>query len=124
MSGDRPVVNLADKFRRFDDHWSPKIIAQVNGLHIKAVKVEGEFVWHKHEDTDELFFVHRGQLTIRYRDGDVIVGSGELHVVPRGVEHITIAEMECEILLVEPAGTLNTGDAAENEKTAHQEPWI
>jgi mannose-6-phosphate isomerase-like protein (cupin superfamily) len=109
---------------RVDGVGTPPKIAQVNDLHINAVKVQGEFVWHKHDNTDEVFFVHRGELTIRYRDGDVIVSAGELHVVPRGVEHITLAERECEILLVEPPSTLNTGDAAENEKTAHQEPWI
>ena len=124
MGRDRSVVNLEEKFGTFTDRWSPRIIAQVNDLHIKAVKVEGAFVWHKHDDTDELFIVHRGRLTIRYRDRDVVLGPGELHVVPRGVEHITLAEEECEILLVEPAGTLNTGDASQSEKTACHEPWI
>ena len=127
MSHDRSVVNLDEKFGTFTDRWSPRIIAQVNNLHIKAVRVEGAFVWHKHDDTDELFIVHSGRsgrLTIRHRNRDVVLGPGELHVEPRGVEHIILAEEECEILLIEPAGTLNTGDASHSDKSAHHEPWI
>ncbi len=104
------VVNLEDKFGKFGDHWSPKILAKLNDYHVKAVKLLGEFVWHKHDETDELFLVTKGSLLIRFRDRDVTLGPGDLLVVPRGVEHLPIAEEECEVLLIEPAGTLNTGD--------------
>jgi mannose-6-phosphate isomerase-like protein (cupin superfamily) len=121
------VVNLPAKFAKFADHWSPKIVAQVNDLHIKAVKLEGEFVWHRHADTDELFIVHKGVLKIGVREDGrvraVRVRAGEIFVVPKGVEHITAADEECEILLIEPAGTLNTGDAS-GALTAAKEPWI
>jgi len=121
------VVNLPAKFAKFAEHWSPKIVAQVNDLHIKAVKLKGEFVWHRHADTDELFIVHKGVLKIGIRadgaDREVRVGAGEIFVVPKGVEHITAADEECEILLIEPAGTVNTGDAA-GALTAAHEPWI
>ncbi len=123
MPYDPGAINLDDKFSKFSKHWSPHIIAQVNDLHIKSVKVQGEFVWHRHEDTDELFLVHKGKLTIKYRDRNVTLGAGELHVIPKGVEHKPIAAEECEILLIEPAGTINTGDAG-GELTAHEEPRI
>ena len=105
------VVNLEDKFGRIGERWSPKIIAALNDYHVKAVKLEGEFVWHKHDDTDELFLVTKGSLTIRFRDRAITLGPGELVVVPKGVEHLPVADQECEVLLIEPAGTLNTGDA-------------
>jgi mannose-6-phosphate isomerase-like protein (cupin superfamily) len=117
------AINLADKFAKFSEHWSPKIVARLNDLHIKAVKLEGEFVWHRHDDTDELFMVHKGVLTIKYRDRDVVLGAGEIHVVPRGVEHKPVADAECEILLIEPAGTVNTGDAG-GALTVTEEAWI
>ena len=117
------VINLQEKFAKFADHWSPKIIGQLNDLHIKAVKLKGEFVWHSHEDTDELFFVTKGSLAIKLRDQGVTVNAGEFFVVPKGVEHNPVAEEECEILLIEPAGTVNTGDAG-GELTATSEPWI
>lgn len=117
------VVNLENKFSKFSDHWAPKIIAQVNGFHVKAVKVCGEFVWHAHADTDELFLVRKGNLVIQFREREVALGAGELFVVPKGVEHRPVAREECEILLLEPAGTLNTGDAG-GSRTADEEPWI
>ena len=117
------AIALDDKFALFEEHWSPKVIAQVNDFHVKAVKLQGEFVWHAHPETDELFFVHRGELNIQYRDHDNIVRAGELFVVPRGVEHRPVAAEECEILLLEPAGTLNTGDAG-GPMTAQETPWI
>jgi len=121
-SGDIQVVNLEDKFARFDDHWSPKIIARLNDYHVKAVKLQGAFVWHRHDETDELFLVTKGTLVIRLRDRDVTLGPGELLVVPRGVEHLPVAEEECEVLLLEPAGTVNTGDAG-GARTVEPE-WI
>ncbi|MFB4422761.1 cupin domain-containing protein [Streptomyces sp. QL37] len=105
-----PVV-LADRLAQFSELWSPKIVAGVNDYEVKLAKVKGEFVWHTHEDTDELFLVVTGRLTIRLRDGDVTLDPGELFVVPRGVEHCPVAEEETAILLLEPAGTVNTGDA-------------
>ena len=105
------VVNLEDRFARFTDQWSPKVIARLNDYEMKAVRLEGEFVWHQHDDTDELFLVLDGQLTIQLRDRDVLLGPGELFVVPRGVEHCPRAEREVRALLLEPRGVVNTGDA-------------
>lgn len=92
-------INLRDKLTRFDALWSPKIVADMNDYHIKVVKVQGEFVWHTHPDTDEFFLVLMGRLTIKQRNGDVTLKEGELHVVPRGAEHMPVAEEECHILL-------------------------
>jgi mannose-6-phosphate isomerase-like protein (cupin superfamily) len=117
------AIVLDDMFSAFDAHWSPHVIGQLNDLHIKAVKVKGEFVWHAHADTDELFFVHKGEVNIQYRDRDNIVCAGQMFIVPKGVEHRPVAAEECEILLVEPANTINTGDAG-GALTAHTEPWI
>ncbi len=116
------VVNLEDKFARISDLWSPKILAELNDYQIKAVRLQGEFVWHKHDETDELFLVTKGSLVIRFRDRDVALGPGELLVVPKGVEHMPVAEEECELLLIEPAGTPNTGDAG-GERTVAAD-WI
>lgn len=116
------AVNLAEKFAKFSEHWSPKIVARVNDIDIRAVKVEGEFVWHKHDDTDELFLVIRGAMTIQLRDGEVKLSEGELYVVPKGVEHRPMAEGECQVLLIEPTETVNTGDAG-GEMTAQAE-WV
>lgn len=104
-------IDLAEKFGLFSAHWSPKVIARLNDYEIKLVKVKGEFVWHTHEDTDELFLVIDGELTIQLRDGDVTLGPGQLFVVPRGVEHCPIADGEVRAMLIEPAGVVNTGDA-------------
>jgi mannose-6-phosphate isomerase-like protein (cupin superfamily) len=104
-------VNLADKLSKFSELWSQKKVAVLNDYEVKLAKVKGEFVWHTHEDTDELFLVVSGRLTIRLRDADVLLEPGELYVVPRGVEHCPVAEEETAILLLEPAGTVNTGDA-------------
>jgi mannose-6-phosphate isomerase-like protein (cupin superfamily) len=105
------VVDLAAKLTQFTDHWSPKVVARLNDYEIKVVKVQGEFTWHTHDDTDELFLVIDGRLTIQFRDGDVELGPGQLYVVPKGVEHCPIAEGEASALLIEPAGVVNTGDA-------------
>jgi len=105
-------VNLGEQFSRFTDTWSPKIVAAVNDYDVKVAKVQDEFVWHAHDETDELFFVHKGRLVIRLeRSDDVVLEPGELFVVPRGVRHCPVADEGAEILLLEPAGTLNTGDA-------------
>jgi len=105
-------INLADKLGQFAEHWSPKVVADFNGHDVMVVKVKGEFVWHSHPDTDDFFLVLKGRLTIKLRDGDVVLGPGELYVVPQGVEHCPVAEEETHLLLIEPAGTPNTGDTA------------
>ena len=104
-------INLAEKLSLFDEQWKPKIVARINDYDVRIVKVKGEFVWHKHDDTDDLFLVLKGHLTIQLRDSTVDLDEGELFVVPRGVEHCPRADEEASILLIEPAGTVNTGDA-------------
>ena len=104
-------VALAERLSQFSEHWSPKVVARLNDYEVKVVKVEGEFVWHTHEDTDELFLVIDGELTIQLRDGDVVLRPGQLYVVPRGVEHCPSADGEVHAVLVEPTGVVNTGDA-------------
>jgi mannose-6-phosphate isomerase-like protein (cupin superfamily) len=116
-------INFRSKLELFSDHWAPQIIAQMNDSHFKLAKVRGEFVWHQHEDTDEVFIVLAGSLKILFRDGSVDLNSGEMFVVPRGVEHRPVAEEECHLLLVEPAGTINTGDAG-GPLTAADGVWI
>jgi mannose-6-phosphate isomerase-like protein (cupin superfamily) len=116
-------INLSAKLAKFSEHWSPKIIAQMNDYHFKLVKFQGDFVWHDHKDTDEVFIVLDGEMTIHFRDGKVTVKEGELFVVPKGVEHKTSAKVECRAMLVEPAGTVNTG-AVGGEKTAPVDAWI
>jgi mannose-6-phosphate isomerase-like protein (cupin superfamily) len=104
-------VNLAEKLRLFDEHWQPKIVANINDYDVRIVKVQGEFIWHKHDDTDDFFLVLAGRLTIQLRDRDVVLEPGELFVVPRGVEHCPRADEEACVLLIEPTGLVNTGDA-------------
>lgn len=106
------AVRLAEKLAKFTDHWSPKIVAAFNGHDVMVVKVEGAFVWHSHPDTDDFFLVLKGNLVIQLRDGDVRLGPGDLYVVPKGVEHRPVAQDEVHLLLIEPKGTPNTGDAA------------
>ena len=110
------AIDLREKFATFSEHWSPRIVAELNGQHVKLVKLLGEFVWHHHDEEDELFLVHRGRLHMEFRDGVVEVGPGEMIVVPRGVEHRPVAPEEVEIILFEPAGTLNTGNLV-NKRT-------
>jgi mannose-6-phosphate isomerase-like protein (cupin superfamily) len=105
-------INLAEKLALFSVHWSPRTVTRFNGHDIMVVKVQGEFVWHKHDETDDFFLVLKGRLTIHLRDRDVVLGPGELFVVPRGVEHQPFAEEETHLLLIEPTGTPNTGDKA------------
>jgi len=119
---ERAPINLAEKFAQFSEQWAPKIIAQMNDYHFKTVKIEGDFVWHSHAETDEVFIVLDGELTIHLRDGDVTLRPGEMYVVPRGVEHKPEAKLECRMMLVEPAGTPNTGDAG-GARTA-EPSWI
>jgi len=111
------AINFQDKLARFTDHWAPKVVAQMNDYQLKLVKIQGEFVWHSHADTDEVFIVLDGRMRIELRDGEVDLGPGEMFVVPKGVEHKPSAPDECRILLVEPNGVVNTGDAG-GAKTA------
>jgi len=103
-------VNLTEKFALFSEPWKPKIVGEVNDCQVKLVKILGEFVWHQHEREDELFLTVKGRLTIRFRDRDVVLNPGEFVVVPRGVEHLPVAEEEAQVLLFEPSSTLNTGN--------------
>ena len=104
------AINLAEKLATFSEHWQPRTVGQFNGHDLMVAKVRGEFVWHKHDDTDDFFLVLEGRITIQMRDGDVTLGPGEMFVVPKGVEHRPVAEGEAHILLIEPAGTPNTGN--------------
>jgi mannose-6-phosphate isomerase-like protein (cupin superfamily) len=116
-------INLADKLSRIPEHWSPRIIARMNDYDFKLVKLKGEFIWHDHKDTDETFIVLEGELTIHLRDRDVILRRGEMFVVPKGVEHKPEAARECHLMLIEPVGTVNTGDAG-GAMTAPSDVWI
>jgi mannose-6-phosphate isomerase-like protein (cupin superfamily) len=109
MSGEK--VNIAEKLSLFEEHWSPKIVGELNGQHVKLVKLLGEFVWHHHDDEDELFLVVGGRFRMDYRDRSAWIEAGEFVVVPRGVEHRPVAEEEAHVMLFEPAGTVNTGNA-------------
>jgi mannose-6-phosphate isomerase-like protein (cupin superfamily) len=117
------AININEKLSKFSEHWKPKIIARMNNYHFKIVKFQGEFVWHKHDDTDEVFIVLDGEMSIAFRDGSVALKAGEMFVVPKGTEHKPSAEKECNAMLVEPAGTMNTGDAG-GEMTADDNVWI
>jgi mannose-6-phosphate isomerase-like protein (cupin superfamily) len=117
------AINFEEKFVKFSEHWSPKIIAQMNDYHFKLVKFRGEFVWHSHAETDEVFIALDGEMSIEFRDGMVALKAGEMFVVPKGVEHKPFAANECKIMLIEPAGTVNTGDAG-GDLTADDNVWI
>ena len=109
-------VNLTDKFSLFQEYWSPKVVGELNDSHVKLVKLKGEFVWHHHEEEDELFLVVKGRLLIKLRDRDIWLDEGEFTIIPKGVEHLPIAEEEVHVLLLEPKSTLNTGNV-QNERT-------
>jgi len=114
-------VNLDSAFATFSEHWSPRIVAELNGQHVKVAKFQGEFVWHHHDNEDELFYVVKGRLRIQFRDREVILTPGELLVVPGGVEHLPVAEEETWVLLFEPASTLNTGNVRNERTVEHLE---
>jgi len=117
------LVNLREKLARIADHWTPRVVAQMNDYQFKVVKLQGDFVWHSHADTDETFFVVDGELRIDLRDGPVHLRAGDLYVVPRGVEHKPYAEREASVMLIEPCGVLNTGDE-KSERTQPNDVWI
>ncbi len=116
-------INFAQKFASFAEHWSPKVVAEMNDYQFKVVKLKGDFVWHEHKETDETFIVIDGELRIDFRDGAVQVSRGEMFVVPQGVEHKPYAEGEVRLLLIEPRGVKNTGNAG-GERTAENDVWI
>ena len=116
-------INLREKLSMFSKHWSPRIIAEMNDYQFKIAKIKGEFVWHDHKDTDETFIVIEGKMSIKFRDGVVELSAGEMFVVPKGVEHKPCAENECKILVVEPKGTINTGDTR-GELTITNDVWV
>jgi len=117
------AINFRQKLALFDEQWQPKVVAEMNDYQFKLVKLQGDFIWHDHRDTDETFIVVDGQLRIDFRDGAVTVSAGEMFVVPRGVEHKPYAEKEVELLLIEPRGVLNTGHEG-GERTAQNDVWI
>jgi mannose-6-phosphate isomerase-like protein (cupin superfamily) len=117
------AINLAAKLTKFGEQWSPRVVAEMNDYQFKVVKLQGEFVWHSHQDTDEVFLVLKGKMQIGFRDGDVTLAAGEMYVVPKGVEHITRADEECHALIVEPRGVVNTGEAG-GALTAKNDIWI
>lgn len=116
-------VNLNEKLSKFSEHWRPKVVAEMNDYQFKLAKFQGEFVWHSHAETDEVFIVIDGEMVLEFRDGSVRVRAGEMIVVPKGVEHRPSAKDECKVMLVEPTGTRNTGDAV-SELTAEDNVWV
>lgn len=115
-------VNIKDKLALFTEQWSGKVVAEINDMYVKLCKLEGEFLWHSHDWEDEMFYVVKGELTMRYRDRDVVVGPGEFVVVPHGVEHMPVCPSEAHIMLIEPKATVNTG-GEESERTVEPE-WL
>ena len=116
-------INLKEKLSMFSEHWSPKIVAEMNDYHIKLVKIKGDFVWHNHEDTDEVFIVIEGKMKIEFEEKIVELNEGEMYVVPKGVNHKPFAESECKIMIIEPSGVVNTGNI-ESNLTASNDVWI
>ena len=119
----RDAINLRDKLALFSEHWSPRVVAEMNDYQFKLAKLQGEFVWHAHADTDEVFIVLDGELTLQFHDKDVRLTAGEMYVVPKGEEHRPVAARECCVMLVEPRGVVNTGDAG-GAYTAPNDMWV
>ncbi|MEC9120632.1 MAG: cupin domain-containing protein [Candidatus Thermoplasmatota archaeon] len=117
------TINLKEKLAKFSDHWSPKVIAELNDYQFKLVKIQGEFVWHNHPDTDEVFIVIEGSMNIEFENETIQLNEGEMLVVPKGIEHKPYADSECKVMLVEPRGVVNTGDA-DSELKADNDVWI
>jgi len=116
-------INLREKLARFNEHWSPRVVAEMNDYQFKLVKIQGEFVWHSHAGTDEVFIVLDGEMTLEFRDRSVRLAAGEMYVVPRGTEHRPVAQRECAVMLVEPRGVVNTGEAG-GPYTAPGDVWV
>ena len=119
----KQVINIKNKLSQFSDYWGPRVVAEMNDYQFKLVKVKGEFVWHEHPDTDETFIVIEGSLNIEFRDGKVTLEKGEMYVVPKGVEHKPVADKECQVMVIEPKGVINTGDE-ESDLKAPNDVWI
>ena len=117
------VINFTDKLNKFSDHWSPKVIAEMNDYQFKLVKIKGDFVWHNHEHTDEAFIVLEGEMAIQFEDRTVTLNEGEMYVVKKGIQHKPYAENECKIMIIEPNGVINTGNI-EGDLTASNDVWI
>jgi len=117
------IVDLSEKFSQFEEHWKPKIVGELNNQYVKLAKLKGEFVWHHHENEDELFMVVKGQLTIKLVEQEVELTEGQFFIIPRGVEHLPVAENECQVLLFEPKSVLNTGNV-KNDKTVEKPETI
>ena len=117
------ALNLADKLSLIDEHWSPRVVAELNDYQFKLAKVQGDFVWHQHDDTDEVFILIEGELTIEFEDGSKQLKPGEMLVVPKGVRHKPVAAKQCQVMLVEPRGVVNTGEES-SDLTAEQDVWI
>jgi len=115
-------INIAEKLSQIQEYWSPRIAGSLNGQHVKFAKLKGEFIWHQHDDADEMFLVLKGNLLLRLRDKDITLDAGEFFIVPKGVEHLPVAEEEVHLLLFEPAGTLNTGNVRD-ERTVDDPAW-
>ena len=113
------AISLQDKFNQFNEQWSPKIIGEINENYVKIAKLKGEFLWHSHENEDEMFYVFKGELTIKLRDGDIRLKAGECAIIPKGVEHMPVAEEEAWVMMIEPKGTRNTGNV-ESERTVEE----
>jgi len=116
-------INFQKKYSKINEQWSPKVIAKMNDYQFKIAKIEGEFIWHKHDETDEVFIIVEGSMKIEFRDGSVNLKQGEMFVVPKGIEHKPIASKECKIINIEPSGTSNTGDTKSN-RTVNGNDWI
>ena len=120
---DKRAINLMEKFALFTEQWQPKVIAEMNDYQFKVVRLQGDFIWHEHKETDETFLVLEGELRLDFRDGSVRIGAGEIYVVPKGVEHKPYAEKEVKLMLIEPRGVKNTGDAG-GDWTAQNDVWV
>jgi mannose-6-phosphate isomerase-like protein (cupin superfamily) len=116
-------INLKEKLSKFDDHWSPRVVAEMNDYQLKLAKLEGEFIWREHTNTDEVFFVVEGAMCIEFRDGRVMLEQGEMFVVPKGVEHKPVAQSECKVMIIEPKGLINTGET-DSGLTADNDVWV
>ena len=117
------AINLSEKLSKFSDHWSPRVVAEMNDYQFKLAKLQGEFVWHSHTETDEVFIVLQGAMTLQFRDKAVPLAAGEMYVVPKGVEHRPVAPLECSVMLVEPRGIVNTGDVG-GAYTTENDIWV
>ena len=117
-------INLKKKFKKFTDHWSTKVIGEMNDYRFKLAKVQGDFIWHHHLDTDETIFVIKGKLTIEFKNGKVDIEEGEMYIVPKGVEHKPMASNECQIMIIEPKGVINTGNKMDSELKSDNDVWI